>query len=127
MSEYVKHKGVSDGYHDFGELYSHRAALTAFIVAAHPSIAWKSKLHHDGTMIDDHSFIVGINLPAGTITYHYNIDPWWDVMFCKELERAPEWDGATPDDTVERLVESAKRYEFARHHFSPMFEREGGE
>lgn len=94
---------TSDGYHTFNELYHHRAVLFSVIVRDHQELAWKSKLHHDGTMYDG-MFIVGINTPKGQATYHYDIDPYWEMFDCKELERAPEWDGHTPDQAIERIA-----------------------
>ena len=98
----------SDGYHTFGELYSHRTALLASLVKTLPDkMAWKSKKHSDGTMFDD-MFIVGIDLLEGTISYHVNLfeengTSNWELFQCKELDKAPVWDGYTPNDVVERL------------------------
>lgn len=104
-------KEVSDGYHTFRDLYDHRRALTATLAAAASSAgdSWRSKAHHpeDGPMFDG-SFIVGISLPTGMITYHYNLEHWDDFMAVPELEHAPKWDGAGPDDTVTRLLEMAR-------------------
>ena len=94
---------TSDGYHTFNELYHHRAVLFSVIVCDHNELAWKSKLHHDGTMYEG-MFIVGIDTPKGQATYHYDVDPYWDMFDCRELERAPEWDGHTPDDAIERIA-----------------------
>ena len=93
---------TSDGYHTFNELYHHRAVLFSVIVKAFPDLAWKSKKHHDGTMYDG-MFIVGINTPHGQATYHYDIEPYWDMFRCPELERAPEWDGHTPEEAINRI------------------------
>ena len=93
---------TSDGYHTFNELYHHRAVLFSVIVKAFPDKAWKSKQHNDGTMYDG-MFIVGIETPEGQATYHYDIDPYWDMFECQELERAPEWDGHTPAQAIERI------------------------
>ena len=93
---------TSDGYHTFNELYDHRARLFSVIVAAFPERAWKSKMHHDGTMYDG-MFIVGIKTPDGQATYHYDIDPYWSMFRCKEIDRAPEWDGHTPEQAIERI------------------------
>lgn len=92
----------SDGYHTFNELYHHRAILFAVICNQFKKLAWKSTLHSDDTMYDD-MFIVGINTPQGPATYHYNIEPYWDLFDCKELPKAPEWDGHTPDDAIKRI------------------------
>ena len=93
---------TSDGYHTFDELYHHRAVLFSVIVKAYPDSAWKSKRHHDGTMYDG-MFIVGINTPWGQATYHYDIDPYWDIFECRELECAPKWDGHSPDEAIDRI------------------------
>lgn len=94
---------TSDGYHTFNELYHHRAVLFSVIVKAFPDLAWKSKKHHDGTMYDG-MFIVGINTPHGQATYHYDdIDPYWGMFVCRELECAPEWDGHTPEEAINRI------------------------
>lgn len=92
---------ISDRYHTFDELYRHRAKLFAALVVAYPDISWKSKLHHDGTMYDN-MFIVGMDLPQGKITYHQDMYEW-DMFHCKELDRAPEHDGHTPNDVLFRL------------------------
>ena len=63
-------------------------------------------MHHDGTMYNG-IFIVGIDTPNGQATYHYNINPYWDLFDVKELNKAPEWDGHTPDDAINR-IESLK-------------------
>lgn len=92
----------SDGYHTFNELYRHRAILFSVICNNNKDIAWKSKLHHDGTMYDG-MFIVGINTPKGQATYHYDINPYWDMFKVQELKKAPEWDGHTPDEAIKRI------------------------
>lgn len=93
---------TSDGYHTFNELYHHRAVLFSVIIKAFPDKAWKSKMHHDGTMYDG-MFIVGIETPSGQATYHYDIDPYWNMFECRELERAPKWDGHTPQEAIDRI------------------------
>jgi hypothetical protein len=109
---------ISDGYHTFGELYDHRRALTAALVKevmqnpwrSNPVSAWKSKAHHpdDDPMFEGGYFIVGVDLPTGTITYHYKLSHWDDFPEAIELQHAPKWDGAGPDETVERLLAYAR-------------------
>ena len=101
---------TSDGYHTFNELYHHRAVLFSVIVKAFPYRAWKARQHHDGSMYDG-MFIVGIDTPDGPATYHYDLDPYWDMFRCGEMERAPEWDGHTPAQAIERIekLEPVKR------------------
>lgn len=106
---------TSDGYHTFRELYDHRRALTAALAEMvtrfvwREQSAWRSREHHpeDGPMFDD-SFIVGIDLPTGSIRYHYKNQYWDDFKNVPELEHAPRWDGAGPEATVTRLIDYAR-------------------
>ena len=101
-NQHINTDNISDGYHTFGELYYHRAALFSVICNQNKEIAWKSKKHHDNTMFGDNWFIVGVNTPNGQYSYHYEIDKYWDGFDVKELEFAPEWDGHKPSD-IDRL------------------------
>ena len=101
MLNKLKTGDLSDGYHTFNELYHHRAVLFSVIINQNKEIAWKSKKHHDETMYDG-MFIVGIDTPQGQYSYHYDIDPYWNMFACKELDNAPEWDGHMPKD-IDRL------------------------
>ena len=92
----------SDGYHTFNELYHHRAILFSVICNMFPEKAWKSKMHDTGDMYDG-MFIVGIETEQGQATYHYDIEPYWNMFKVKELEKAPKWDGHTPADVIERI------------------------
>ncbi len=107
----------SDGYHTFDELYEHRIRLFVTLCNALNSMnrisrsmnmninfpVWRSKLHQDGTMFDNW-FIMGIFKNKGEqITYHLPIAMWEATNFAETLEKAPEWDGHTPADVVERL------------------------
>jgi len=97
---------TSDGYHTFDELYAHRCALTSALVRAlGPDMSWRSRAHHpDGDPIFEGYFIVGIDLPNGTITYHYSNKHWDEFPHARTLDHAPAWDGASPDATVSRLL-----------------------
>lgn len=112
---------TSDGYHTFNELYHHRAVLFSVLVRIYRDRAWKSRLHSDGTMYDG-MFIVGINTPDGQTTYHCDIDPYWDMFDCAELPNAPEWDGHTPAQAIERIGKlkppSAFDLLYARSHYA---------
>lgn len=85
-----------DSFHTMSELYFHRLTLFAFIVKSNKDKSWKSKLHADGDMFEDF-FIVGVDTPSGTVAYHYQMK-YWNFFECRELERAPEWDGTTADE-----------------------------
>ena len=93
---------VSDGYHTFNELYHHRAVLFSVICNTFKDKAWKSKKHDTGDMYDG-MFIVGIETPQGQATYHYDINPYWDMFKVKELPNAPKWDGHTPEEAIRRI------------------------
>lgn len=97
---------ISDGYHTFNELYYHRMLLFSIICNQNKDVAWKSKLHDDGTMFDGY-FIVGITTPKGDFTYHYELKNW-DMFEVKELETAPKWDGHQPEDII-RLLSIKKK------------------
>lgn len=118
---------ISDGYHTFDELYDHRAKLFAGIVNLIPDVCWKSKKHYDGTMFDG-MFIVGMMTPEGQATYHYDIDPYWDLFHCAEFQNAPEFDGHTPSDAIERIVNWTEgmgrliAYEHAMHEICRLSE-----
>lgn len=93
---------LSDGYHTFNELYHHRAILFSIICNMFPEKAWKSKKHDTGDMFDG-MFIVGIETPDGQATYHYDLEPYWDMFKVKEFEFAPKWDGHTPENAINRI------------------------
>ena len=92
----------SDGYHTFNELYHHRAVLFSVICNMFHEKAWKSKLHDTGDMYEG-MFIVGIETEQGQATYHYDIEPYWDMFKVKKLEKAPKYDGHTPSDAIARI------------------------
>ena len=94
---------LSDGYHTFNELYHHRAILFSVICNTFPDKVWKSKKHHEGDMFEG-MFIVGIETPEGQATYHYDIDPYWDMFKVKELDVAPHWDGHSAEDAINRIA-----------------------
>ena len=97
----LENKGaINDGSHSFDELYYHRMVLFSLVCDQYRDVAWKSWKHDDGTMYPDY-FIVGITTPEGDYSYHYHKDHW-DKFNVEELEKAPKWDGHTPDD-INRL------------------------
>lgn len=102
LAEEIVMGNISDGYHTFNELYHHRAVLFAVICNSNKEQAWKSKLHDTGDMYEG-MFIVGIETPEGQATYHYDINPYWDMFKVKELPKAPKWDGHTPDEAIRRI------------------------
>lgn len=110
-------KLISDGYHTFGELYEHRIDLfIALCKQIHWSYQrtkgltidesfpiWKSVKHSDGSMYD-RMFILGIFTEKNKqITYHLPIEKWDDTNFATAIDNAPEYDGHTSNDVLERL------------------------
>ena len=66
---------------------------------------WRSLKHSDGSSWDGW-FIMGIGLkPGKQITYHLPVSRWEDTGFVETFERAPEFDGHSSDDVLERLKE----------------------
>ena len=111
---------VSDGFHTFDELYEHRVTLFIALclqlrekinadnvngvkMAEISNKIWRSKKHADNTMFDGW-FILGINKKKDEqITYHLPIKRWDETEFAETLDKAPEFDGHTPNDVIERL------------------------
>ena len=92
---------MSDGYHTFNGLYYQRMVLFAALVKAHKDKAWKSWRHEDGELCfgKDNYFIVGIDTPQGSYTYHYHGE-FWNLFDCVELPVAKHWDGHTEKDVT---------------------------
>lgn len=106
---HVLAEDCGDQYHTMHELYQHRMALTiALFHAWHASRLYtnykvsKSKMHHDGTMFEGGYFVVVAETSKGQISYHYKLKHW-DEFKIPEVERAPEWDGHSSLQTLERL------------------------
>ena len=108
-------ENTSDGYHTFKELYEHRIALFVALckeikgkpygypIEVHRTPVWRSKLHFDGSNYPDW-FVMGIHTEKGKqITYHLPLRLWDETDFATTYEKAPEWDGHTPDDVIKRI------------------------
>lgn len=99
--------GISDGYHTFDELYEHRIvnfiALCRIIEGGGLFDVWRSTTHSDGSVWDGW-FILGINHePGKQITYHLPVSKWEETAFASTLDCAPEFDGHTSADVLERI------------------------
>lgn len=111
---------TSDGYHTFGELYDHRIGLWIMLCKyvkevydlGNPSEekqsrgpVWRSKCHSDGTALNGW-FLLGINeTPGKQMTYHLPLtrEMWKRTEFARTLELAPEFDGHTSADVLDRI------------------------
>lgn len=110
IDDYRKHNDnasvgeLNDGYHSFNALYDHRMVLSAFMFNK-VKFAFKSRKHFDNDTdpMYDGMFIVGAITPFGQISYHYD-NKYWNLFKVPAIERAPEWDGHTPQDVVERMM-----------------------
>ena len=99
----IKSGELSDGYHTFNDLYYQRCILFATLVNQNKKTSWKSYKHEDGELCFGGGwFIVGIDTPQGSYTYHYE-NKYWNLFQCKELEKGKHWDGHTSKD-VDRLL-----------------------
>ena len=95
---------LSDGFHTFNSLYEQRMILFAALVKAYKDKAWKSYRHEDGEYCFGGGwFIVGIDTPEGSYTYHYE-NKYWNMFDCVDLPRAKHWDGHTEEDAETRLM-----------------------
>lgn len=97
----MENKEVKDAYHTMDELYDHRTVLFAAICRIYRNRTWKSKRHSDGSS-EEGWFIAGIDTPYGQASYHQKIE-YWDMFVCKELDKAPLYDGHTPSEALERM------------------------
>ena len=96
----LKEKRTQDEYHTMDELYTHRNMLFLALTRILPG-AWYSNIHHDRTQYAGW-FIAGIPTQHGMITYHCP-NSLLPLAGGEMLECAPEWDGHTPDDVLNRL------------------------
>lgn len=97
---------ISDGYHTFDELYEHRCALyiaLCKLAEKDNKLIWRSKKHSDGSDLEGW-FLLGINITKGEqITYHLPTRFWDSCEFAYTKEKAPDFDGHTPQDVIKRL------------------------
>ena len=104
---------ISDGYHTFGELYTHRYLLYIALCKSLHRIApdleiWKSIKHSDGTIIKNW-FVLGIFKESGNqITYHLPIKYWDTCPFAQALDKAPDYDQHSSYDVLDRLEKLTK-------------------
>ena len=81
--------------------------LFAVIVKQNHDKAWKSLRHEDGKLCFGGGwFIVGIDTPYGSYTYHYE-NKYFDLFDCEILDYGKHWDGHTEKD-VTRLLSLPK-------------------
>lgn len=104
---------LSDGFHTFRQLYYQRMMLFSALVRQNRDMAWKSWKHEDGACFGGGWFIVGIDTPEGSYTYHFE-EKDWDLFDCVELPVAKHWDGHTEKDVARLLSLSSVQPEIIR-------------
>lgn len=104
---------ASDGYHTFDELYRYRMLLQAgwfnqlyadYSNRDEGCVVTKSWRHSDGELCfgKENYFVVVAQLPTGQVSNHYKGEHW-DLFKVLETERAPEYDGHTPQEAADRM------------------------
>ena len=100
---------ISDGYHTFDDLYKHRVMLYMCVcrlaIETMDFECWKSTKHNDESVYDGW-FIMGlvsVNDPTLNITYHLPMTCFDNCDFAVTIDKAPEWDGHSSFDVLERL------------------------
>lgn len=109
---------ITDGFHTIDELYDHRCVLWIKMCKFYQwaeaegmgSIwgrVWKTKKHSDGSEWEGW-FLLGLTDMHGSdkarqLTYHIPIKFWDLCDFVDEIEIAPEFDGHTSEQVLERL------------------------
>lgn len=102
---------ISDGYHTFEQLYEHRIVLFIALALAisvsndhsQRNAIWRSEKHSDDSVWEGW-FLLGIGIKEGKqITYHLPMSYWKDCEFAHTLERAPDFDGHTSEDVLQRI------------------------
>jgi hypothetical protein len=103
---------VSDGYHTFDELYDHRLNLWIALCRIHAKVireqwnpVFRAKIHSDGTNYEGWFMLGMFREPGHQITYHLPLSRWDECDFAVTLDHdhAPEFDGHTSKDVLERL------------------------
>lgn len=107
-AEHLDTNQISDGYHTFGELYEHRIAnylvVCACMCLAGKGYVWRTLKHSDGSHWEGW-FVLGISHSKGKqITYHLPMKYWESCEFVEIVEKAPEFDGHTSEDVLDRLA-----------------------
>ncbi len=112
VEDFQLHKSfddISDGYHTFKELYDYRMIYNALWFNELSKLRplydiHKSWCHADGEKCFGGGwFIVMAELPTGQISNHYE-EKYWDLFDIPEKEKSNEWDGHTPQQAYDRMI-----------------------
>lgn len=115
-------QAVGDGHHTMDDLYEHRHRLFLALVKIYDNYitplqctvkCWKAKKHDDGSEYEGW-FLLGMTVVKPQfdmsqkperydISYHLPMK-YWHLAKVMELEKAPPYDGYTPQDVLDRLL-----------------------
>ena len=99
-------KKVSDKYHTFEEYTDTRNLWCINYLTERPDISWKSLRHfdeeNDSISNFNGDFVAGVNTPLGPVAQHIKMK-YWDLLNAPEIDHAPEYDGYTMADSIERV------------------------
>ena len=96
------------------DLCEQRTILLAALINAYKDKAWKSYKHEDGEYCFGGGwFIVGIDTPEGSYTYHCE-NKYWDTFDCIELPKAKHSD-VYSETNIERLMSLKLEQKIYKH------------
>lgn len=103
---------LADEHHSIEELYDYRLAYNALTfnewAARGKYGVHKSWRHSDGELCFGGGwFIVCATTPHGLVSNHYH-EQHWDMFDCEHRELPVEYDGHTPQEALQRLIDTAK-------------------
>jgi hypothetical protein len=99
-------QNVSDGYHTFGELYSHRIKLFLSLMNLAHLRAWDcgwSKRHDDGELCFGGGWCIGWIIAPSGLQIRYHFEDWRNAQKHLECEIGLPWNGV--DETLDALDE----------------------
>lgn len=113
ITQWLDWSGMKSGddNHTMEELYDHRTVLFSIASRSFVPFCWRSRLHSDGTMYDGGWFIAGYSAVCGEVAYHIRAKYWELFDHCRTLDFAPEWDGYTSNDVLNRLIKIRKGWQ----------------
>ena len=99
---------ISDTWHTFKELYTHRnilyIKLCKELSMKKDFWVFKTKEHDDESIMEGY-LILGVKLPDNSyISYHMNIENWALCDFAQEIEKSPIKGKYTSNDALTNLL-----------------------
>ena len=102
---------LADDHHTTQELYDYRLAYNALTfnewAAQGKYDVHKAWRHSDGELCFGGGwFIVCATTPHGLVSNHYH-EQYWDMFDCEQRDLPVEYDGHTPQEALNRLMNTA--------------------